>query len=149
MENILKHVLDASDVSPMPNKEPMKIDTTPLPPLHPMNGTFSAPIFLPNKEPTKEWSDKDSWCVSVIAEAMTFARTNPIGTDASHMTVALREKVREEINAALKFREAELIEKVTDRKSKPSYGAYTTKDAQVFWEGKDCAFDEVIALIKG
>lgn len=33
----------------------MKIETTPLPPLHPKNGTFSVPNDMPNKEPTKEW----------------------------------------------------------------------------------------------
>ncbi len=54
-----------------------------------------------------EW-DKDSWCVSIVAEAMTFARTQPIGRDASHITRKLRKKVSQ----VLSTREKEIAEEI-------------------------------------
>lgn len=56
--------------------------------------------------------------------------------------------IREEITTAISTREKEIAEEVEGRKSKPSYGAYTTQDAKVFWEGKDAAFDEVLQILK-
>lgn len=47
-----------------------------------------------------EW-EKDNWCVSIVAEAMTFARTEPISKDASHITRRLREKVSQAITTAV------------------------------------------------
>jgi hypothetical protein len=52
------------------------------------------------KSESIEW-EKDSWCVSIVAEAMTFARTEPIGKDASHITRKLRERVSQAITTAV------------------------------------------------
>lgn len=58
-----------------------------------------------------EW-EKDSWCVSVVAEAMTFARTEPIGKDASHITRKLRERVSQAITTAVAKRESDIANQV-------------------------------------
>ena len=67
---------------------------------------------------------------------------------ADILSDSLSKHLPEAITTAISQREKEIAEEVEGRKSKPSYGAYTTQDAKVFWEGKDAAFDEVLSILK-
>jgi hypothetical protein len=58
-----------------------------------------------------EW-EKDSWCVSIVAEAMTFAKTQPIGKDASHITKKLRKKISKAIAEAVEAERTRIEEKI-------------------------------------
>ena len=77
-----------------------------------------------------EW-EEDSWCVSIVAEAMTFARTEPIGKDASHITRKLREKVSQAITTAVAKRELEIAEEVEKIKTYTGGSSVNEKDKRV------------------
>ena len=83
-----------------------------------------------------DW-EKDNWCVSIVAEALTFAKTNPIG-DASHITKKLRDKIDLALESQMSDLRKEVVEEVmkiiekhdpsTGRETSPRYWGNTLRD---------------------
>lgn len=85
-----------------------------------------------------DW-EKDNWCVSIVAEALTFAKTNPIG-DASHITKKLRDK----IDLALESQMSDLRKEV-EKKRQVVEGTFASKMLAMKFNS---ALDEVLLLMQ-
>lgn len=103
------------------------------------------------KESKKDW-EKDNWCVSIVAEAMTFSKVEPIGKDASHITKKLRAKVSKAIASAVEERESKLSESVEKmKKARPTGAECVNHPESAAWDEvcviHNNALDQVLSII--
>ena len=88
--------------------------------------------------------EKNSWCVTIIAEALTFGQVEPIGKDASHITEKLRKKINDVISQTLET-ERLRIEKEVEKKKLPIPNQYgTAVNLNRFNE----VIDEILSIIR-